>query len=469
MNDLLKGILAAVGPKGLLMGEELSARASSSTDATPHKAIALVRPKNTQELSAVMALCNAQSQPVAVQGGLTGLVDGATANDDELAISLERMKGVEAIDAHSKTATVAAGTPIQTLQDKAAQVGLLFAVDWGARGSAMVGGGISTNAGGNSVLRYGMMRDQVLGLEVVLADGTILSSMNRLLKNNTGYDLKQLFIGSEGTLGIVTRAVLKLHTAPKDAQTALLAVDNFDQLIKLLSVVDSGLSGSLSAFEVMWQDHYELVVNEGGHAWVLPQGLPYYVIIESTGSSPQADMARFEEVLGQAMEQVNVLDAVLCTSSAQREAVWAIREDVDAFLRALDPAINFDISMPIGDMGDYVKNVRADIAKQLPNARGTAFGHVGDGNLHMCWTVGSDDSKLKSQLSNIVYRNLQGLHGSVSAEHGIGRAKRKYLQLSRTNEELCWMKNLKQLFDPKNILNPGRVVMVDEEIDQSRQ
>ena len=458
MTDIIAELKEIVGGAGIVSGDDLSARAASSIDASSHQAIALVRPHKTTELSEVLALCSQRAQPVAVQGGMTGLVDGATAGANEVAISLERMNAIESIDVAGRTMTVGAGATIQTVQEAATENGFLFPVDWGARGSAMVGGAIATNAGGNAVLRYGMMRDQVLGLEAVLADGTILTSMNRLLKNNTGFDLKQLFIGSEGALGIVTRAVLRLRPMPRSRQTALIAVEKFAHVVSLLSRLEAGLGGALTAYEVMWREHYEMIVAEGEHQWVLPAGHAFYVVIEATGGNEESDSERFETVLGEAMESELIVDAVLCASDAQREAVWAIREDVDTFFRVLDPPIPFDVSVPIAHMEEYAEKVCADMKSKFPDSRGTIFGHLGDNNLHFCWTVGSSASDKCAEVSKIVYENLKPFDGSVSAEHGIGIAKRNYLKYSRSDEEIRWMKRLKRLFDPSNILNPGRVV-----------
>ena len=458
MSGLIADLGEIVGPRGLVVGDDLRARAESSTSVESHKAIALVRPETTEELSEVVALCHERGQAVVVQGGLTGLVDGGLAGDGELAISLERMNAIEPVDVAGRNIVAGAGATIQAIQEAAAEHDLLFGVDWGARGSAMVGGSIAANAGGNAVLRYGMMREQVLGLEVVLADGTVLSSMNNLLKNNTGYDLKQLFIGSEGTLGIITRAVLRLRSAPKCVQTALVAVEGFDDVVALLGRLDAGLAGGLSAFEVMWQEHYEMIVREGGHQWVLPEGYSYYVVVEATGANEETDAERFETVLGEAMEAEIVVDAALCTSTTQRDAVWEIREDVETFFRVLDPPITFDVSVPIRDTEAYVEKVCADMKSSFPDARGTVFGHLGDNNLHFCWTVGSDSQEARAGVSKVVYDNLQPYGGAVSAEHGIGRAKRKYLAYSRNSEEIAWMQRLKRTFDPHNILNPGRIV-----------
>ena len=458
MSSLLTAIKAVVGPRGILHADDLRSRAASSLDRSSNKAIALIRPENTDALSRVMKLCHEYRQAVVVQGGMTGLVDGGTAQRGELAISLERMNSIDNIDVAGQTMTVEAGATIQAVQEKALSHGLLFPVDWGARGSAMVGGAIATNAGGNTVVRYGMMREQVLGLEVVLADGTILSSMNALLKNNTGYDLKQLFIGSEGTLGIITKAVLRLRTELKYKQTAFIAVETFDGIIDVFTRLQAGLSGSMSAFEVMWKEHYEMIVSEGDHQWILPGNYPYYAVIESTGSNDEADAELFQHLLSEAMEAGLIIDAVICGSESQRDAVWAVREDVDTFLRVLHPPIPFDVSVPISKMERYVENVCKDMQEKMPNARGTVFGHLGDNNIHFCRTAGSDDPAEKAKVSKIVYENLQPFQGSVSAEHGIGLSKRDYLKFTRNPVELEWMTRIKGLFDPQNILNPGRVI-----------
>jgi len=458
VTKLIDDLIEIVGRSGFISNEDLRSRAASQLNNQPSQAIALIRPKTTQELSAVMKLCHNARQAIVVQGGMTGLVEGATSSTDELAISLERMNAVKSMDVVGRSVTVEAGVTIEKLQNVAKENSLLFPVDWGARGTAMVGGAIATNAGGNSVIRYGMMRQQVLGLEVVLADGSILSSMNTLLKNNTGYDLKQLFIGSEGTLGIVTQAVLRLQPDLKYMQTALIALNSFDQVISVYAKIESSLAGSLRAFEVMWKAHYEMIVSEGGHRWVLPKGYEFYAVVEASGADEQLDSERFESLLAGLMESSDIEDAVVCKTQAQRDATWAIREDVETFLRVLHPPIPFDVSVPIEDMPAYVDKVFTEINEKLPQARGTVFGHLGDNNLHFCWTSGSDDPHEISQIKKIVYENLAHYKGSISAEHGIGLSKRDYLNLSRNSAEIAWMKRIKTLFDPLNILNPGRVI-----------
>lgn len=456
MNAFLQNLAEITGPKGFLGGEELNSRAASNLDNTKHQAIALLRPETTQQVSNILKHCNEAGQPVVIQGGGSGLVEGGIASNTEIAISLERMKGIENIDVIGRTMTVNAGTQIQIIQEAAEANGLIFAVDWGARGSAQIGGAVATNAGGNSVLKYGMIRDQILGLEVVLADGTILSSMNRLLKNNTGYDLKQLFIGSEGTLGVVTRAVLRLHSKPKNMHTAFLALDKYEDVLDLLALLQRELAGKLSAFEVMWQMHYEMIVDQGPHQNILPKGYGFYVVVEA--SDYEENSEHFENVMAKSLEDIAVVDAVLCSTVAQRDAVWAIREDVDTFFRVLDPPIPFDVSLPVADMNIYASKVLSEMETKFPQMRGTVFGHLGDNNLHFCFTTGNNHADDKAAVSKIVYENLVPFQGSISAEHGIGVSKLPYLHYSRTHSEIEWMKRLKTAFDPKNILNPGRVV-----------
>jgi FAD/FMN-containing dehydrogenase len=452
----------ALDSGGILAADQLRARAASWLGSAAHAAIGLVRPGSTKQVSEVLRLCHQRNQAVVLQGGMTGLVDGATAKSDELALSLERMNRIEAVDVVGKTLTVEAGATLQAVQMAAREHGLLFAPDWGARGTATIGGGISTNGGGSNVLRYGMMREQVLGLEVVLADGTVLSSMNRLLKNNSGYDLKQLFIGSEGTLGVVTRAVLRLRAAPSSENTGLLALRDLAGVSRLLQILDEHLAGTLTAFEVMWRSHYELAVESGGHRWPVPAGYPLYALVESRGANPTADRAAFEAALGACLDEGLLLDSMLCNSKADRQTLWAIRDDIPALSRALAPMIVYDVSLPLIDMDAYLTAITADIDADIPGARGVVFGHLGDGNLHLCWRVDPNIPAQKARLSEIIYSRLSPFGGSISAEHGIGLEKLAYIHNSKSDLELQWMRNLKRLFDPKHILNRGRVVGSDQ-------
>ena len=352
--------------------------------------------------------------------------------------------------------TVEAGCILQNVAEAAEGEGLFFPLDLGARGSATIGGNISTNAGGNRVIRYGMTRDMVLGLEAVLADGTIVSSLNRLIKNNAGYDLKQLFIGTEGTLGVVTRAVLRLRPKPGSHAVALAAVDRFELLPRLLRHVERGLAGQLSAFEVMWADFYRLVTTPPAKGRApLPHGHPHYVLVEQLGGDEAADMIQFERVLGEAIEQGIIADAVIAKSEAERSAIWSLRDDVNQCLQN-KPIFTFDVSLPITEMENYLEVVRDALRAHWPGTLSLMiFGHLGDCNLHLI--IGVGDKEARHAVEDIVYASLAGRSGSVSAEHGIGLEKREYLPLSRSEAEIALMRRLKQALDPHNILNPGKI------------
>lgn len=390
-------------------------------------------------------------------GGLTGLVQGSVAASGEIGLSLERMNRIESVDALGRTMLVEAGATLQQIQEAADREGMMFPLDLGARGSASIGGNASTNAGGNRVIRYGMMRDMVLGLEAVLADGTVIPALNRMIKNNAGYDLKQLFIGTEGTLGVVTRLVLRLRPRPESNQTALLGCTRFDQVTGLLGRLDGLLGGAMSSFEVMWSDYFRLVTTPpaAGRSPLVGQ-YPYYVIVESQGGDPAGDQARFEAGLTAAAEEGRFADAAIASSEAQRDAIWSLRDDVAQMFRLGHPFV-FDVSLPVAEMEGYVAEVHAAFAARMPKQQCFTFGHLGDGNLHFV-VVGPAGPEARSAVEEIVYRPLAARRGSVSAEHGIGIEKLPWLALSRSESEIALMRKLKLALDPRGILNPGRVI-----------
>ena len=405
----------------------------------------------------MLAACHAARQPVVLFGGLTGLVQGCVAAPDEIALSLERMHRIEDIDPIGRTMTVEAGVPVQRVQEEAEKHGLLYPVDWGARGSAHIGGSVATNAGGNGVIRYGMTRDSVLGLEAVLADGTVIPAMNRMLKNNAAYDVKQLFIGSEGTLGVITRLVLRLRELPRSTQSALVACARFDDVTRFLKHMDGALGGALSAFELMWNSFYRMVTTPPSKGTPpLPQTHEFYVLVESTGGDPGRDQAQFEEAIAAAIEAGLVADAVVCSSSAQRDALWALRDDVEGIFR-LGMPVAFDISLPLAAMEDYVNEVLARLEREWPAYQRFVFGHLGDGNLHII-AAGPPSAEARHGIERCVYEPLASRGGSVSAEHGVGTEKQPWLDLCRSPAELALMRTLKQALDPQGILNPGRVL-----------
>jgi len=368
------------------------------------------------------------------------------------------MSRIEDLDEAGATMTVQAGVVLESIHRKAESASLLFPLDLGARGSAMIGGLISTNAGGNRVIRYGMTRNLVLGLEAVLADGTVISSLYPIIKNNSGYDLKHLFIGSEGTLGVVTRAILRLSPQPRSQNTALLAVNEFAHLPRILNRLHAGLGGTLSAFEVMWNEFYRLVTTPPARQTpLLPQTFPQYVIVDTQGSDQKLDQDRFERVLTEIVDEGLAADCIVGMSAAERRAIWAMRDDVDQFHQYF-PWFGFDVSMPIRHMESYVAGVRAQLKAAWPDVVCFVFGHMGDGNLHLNIHVGSGDDESRHRVEAIVYGGLAERHGSVSAEHGIGLEKRAYLRLCRTEQEVELMRTLKRALDPKGILNPGKVL-----------
>ncbi|WP_432696095.1 FAD-binding oxidoreductase [Marinobacterium sp. YM272] len=452
--DLIQALTDIVGEKGMLTGSDVSQRPDAWMGAATCQAKAIVRPASTEELSAVMKLCHQNDQTVTTHGGVTGLVGGTLSQPSDIVVSLERMRNIIEVDEQNRTLTAEAGVTLQAIQEAAEAAELFYPVDLGARGSATIGGNIATNAGGNRVLRYGMTRDSVLGLEAVLADGTVISSMSKVIKNNTGYDLRQLFVGSEGTLGIVTRAVLRLRAKPQGEATALVAVERFADLSKLLSLAEAGLSGGLSSFEVMWNDFYSLVTSFERHKAPLEASSPFYVILETQGKSNELEQARLEELLGEALEQELISDAILTQSVSERDKVWAIRDDIEA-LFSLAPLHGFDVSLPIAAMDDYLRKLRKQLLERWPDSACIVFGHLGDGNLHII--IGKIPSEDKKAVERLVYGGLAPLGGSISAEHGIGYEKKPYLCCSRSDAEIALMRTLKQAMDPKKLLNRGKV------------
>lgn len=456
-DDLIKKLKAALGDAGVLTGKDAEEKAVGGWSKLGIPA-AVLRPASTEEVSKALKLCHAAGEGVVPWGGKTGLVEGGEA-DGHVALSLERMNKIEAIDTLGGTMTVEAGCVLQTVCEAAEAKGLIFPLDLGARGSATIGGNISTNAGGNRVIRYGMMRDMVLGLEAVLADGTVMTSMNKLIKNNAGYDLKQMFIGSEGTLGVVTRAVLRVWPKPLSQDTGFVAVENFEALPKFLRHMERALGGTLSAFEVMWEDFYKLVTMEPAKGKpVLDHGHPYYVLVESMGGDQEADSARFEAAMMEALEAGEISDAVIAKSQSERDAMWALRDDVGQVVHTY-PMFTFDVSLSLADMESYIVEVKKGLAAKWPESSLMVFGHLGDGNLHVIPGRFPDaNAETRRGVEAIVYGELRERQGSVSAEHGIGLEKRPYLDWSRSVEEVALMHLLKRTLDPKNILNPGKVL-----------
>ena len=451
--DIIETLRASLGPDAVLIGDDVSSRQSGIWRQDTIKAGAIIRPVTTKQVSDALAICNDAKQPVVAHGGLTGLAKSAITEPKDIVLSLERMSEIEEINVLDRTMVVQSGVILQTLQEKAEEKGLMFPLDLGARGSCTIGGNISTNAGGNRVVRYGMTRDMVLGLEAVLADGTIVSSMNQMIKNNAGYDVKQLFIGTEGSIGIVTRAVLRLRELPRNRSTFLVAVEEFEKLSLFLKFIDASLAGSLSAFEVMWNNFYPLVTTApANNSPPLSQDHPYYVLVESIGS----DDSLIESSLASAYEQNLITDAVVSKSETQRTQLWNIRDSVEECLR-FKPSYTFDVSMRISKMESYVKEINAKLSEKFGSYTNFTFGHMADGNLHLVISTGKGGPDVRAAVEKCVYEPLVAIDGSVSAEHGVGLEKKPYLSLSRSSEEIDLMRRLKSSLDPNGILNPGKI------------
>lgn len=457
--DIVAQLIQALGRESVLTAEEASQRQASNWHASsPLVCKALVLPQSTQEVATALRLCYEAHQPVVPHGGLTNVVGGAVTQAHEVAISLERMNQIEEIDETNRTATVQAGVVLQQLHRAVADKGLLFPLDLGAKGSCMIGGNIATNAGGVQALRYGVTRQLVLGLEAVLADGTVLTSMNRMLKNNAGYDLKQLFIGSEGTLGIITRAVLKLEAAPQSRQTALVATTSFGQAVQLLNTAKKVLGHTLTTYEIIWHDYYRLMTSPPSvYAPPLAQEYPFYLLIEMLGQDPHNDAQVFQEMLEQALEAGLIADAALVHSQKEFDWFWGIREKVEHVFLVRNPVFLFDVSVAISDMEAYINTIIQNLREVWPEVYFYAFGHMADGNLHLFVSCGQADTATRHRVEQLVFEPLRQIGGSITAEHGVGLEKKEWLHYSRTPAEINLMKALKNTLDPRGILNPGKI------------
>ncbi len=456
MASIIDQLTQVVGESGILTGSALAGRSAGIWSGEELKALALVRPNSTEQVSAVLKICNQAKQCVIPAGGMTGLAGGHKSSDADIVLSLERMNRIDSCDTHSRTIVVEAGAILQSVQEKVSAAGLMFPLDLGSRASCTIGGNISTNAGGVRVLRYGMMRELVLGLEVVLADGTVISSMFDILKNNTGYDLRQFFLGAEGTLGVVTRAVLRLYEAPLATETALLAVPSWQAVMNLFRHFDGTLAGGLVAFEVLWRNRY--LLNTGPCADIAPplvDSAPYYVLIDVFISDAMQGREKLEALLMQCHTENKIVDGVLASSESERQKFWLIRENFEPEQKKFDLIYGYDVSLPVESMEDYVAAAEKKLIAEFSDAELFAYGHIGDGNLH--FSIYPGEQKNHAAIDKIMYSPLKKLHGSVSAEHGIGLEKKPYLSITRSQAEIDLMRRIKLMMDPNGILNPGKL------------
>ncbi|KQS71145.1 FAD-binding oxidoreductase [Modestobacter sp. Leaf380] len=466
--ELVERLRAELGDAGVLT--DPAATASYLTDwrgAWSGTALAVVRPASTAEVSAVLRLCSAAGVAVVPQGGNTGLCGGAVpdASGAEVVLSLTRMRAVLAVDPAELTVTVEAGAVLQAVQEAAAAVGCLYPVSLGSEGSATIGGTIATNAGGTGVLRWGNTRAQVLGLEVVLPDGRVWDGLRALRKDNTGYDLTQLFIGAEGTLGVVTRAVLSLVPALRSSTTAWAALPSVQAAVDLLGLLRRSAGDRVTAVELVSRQALELVLTHvAGARDPFAEVHPWYVLLELGDARPDAGLdALLEDVLGQAVEQDLVADAVVASSSAQVAALWTLREGISEAQNPEGPSLKHDVTVPVGVLPEFVAATDAALRVAAPGVRLVTYGHVGDGNLHYNLTppVDADPDAFAArahELADVVYREVARRSGSISAEHGIGQAKREALAVVTDEVTMDLMRGLKTLLDPRGLMNPGKVL-----------
>jgi FAD/FMN-containing dehydrogenase len=436
------------------------------------KAQGVVRPGNTAEVAAVVRCCAAQGVPVVTIGGNTGLCGGATPDDSGQAVVLStaRLNRVRDIDTDNDTMTVEAGCVLQHLQEVARDKGRLFPLSLAAEGSCTIGGNLATNAGGTQVLRYGNARELTLGLEVVTATGEVWEGLRGLRKDNTGYDLRDLFVGSEGTLGIITAATLKLYPLPVAQRTAMLAFESMDDAVAFLSRARAGFGPALTGFEVMAGPVLHAVVRLFPQQRIPFEGpsaqSAWFALLElSDSESAEHAQARFEEVLGQAIEEGLVTDAAIAQSVAQSKAFWHLRESIPLAEAELGKSIKHDVSIPISRIAKFVSQTNAELQAAFPGVNNIVFGHLGDGNLH--YNVGPAHGQseaellgLQAQVYQLVHDNVHAFNGSISAEHGIGQLKRDELPRYKSAVELALMRQIKNALDPQGMLNPGKVLSV---------
>jgi FAD/FMN-containing dehydrogenase len=426
----------------------------------------LLKPDSTERVSKILAICNETRTPIVPQGGNTGLVGGQIPFDGEVLLSLSRMNRVRHVDAAGMSLIVDAGVTLAAAQKAADDADRLFPLSLASEGSATIGGNISTNAGGVNVLRYGSARDLVLGIEAVLADGRVLDSLRTLRKDNTGYDLKQIFIGSEGTLGIVTGIALKLFPKPRERATAFIAVHDPQAAIDLLSRLQEATGGMLSGFELMPRLGLEFVLaHVPGTTDPLSKPSPWYVLAEASGGAHTDLQASMERALEAASGAGLVTDAALVQNETQRAAFWKLREAMSEAQKPEGGSIKHDVSVPIKDIPAFLREGIAAVETLVPGVRPVPFGHLGDGNIHFNFSVpkGADNAAFLArweEIQHAVHAIVRRYGGSISAEHGVGVMKRDEIAATKSPVEIELMRALKRTLDPNNILNPGKVVGV---------
>lgn len=469
-SALFQALQQLLGAQYVQSGADAETRLTDKQGSYVGQVVAVVHPADTEQVAAVVRLCVAHHAPIVVQGGNTGLMGAATpdASGTAVMVVLDRLNQVREVDTDNDTFTVEAGCILQNLQDVARNADRLFPLSLGAEGSCTIGGNLGTNAGGTAVLRYGNTRELTLGLEVVTAEGEIWHGLRGLRKDNTGYDLRDLYIGSEGTLGIITAATVKLFPLPKAQATAFLAFESLAQAVSFLSHARAGFGASLTAFELLTADCLALLREQ------FPEGpqpfadatQPWFALLELSDNHSESHARQsFEEVLGAAFEADLLADALIAESLAQSEALWLLRENMSDAQKRAGRNMKHDISVPISRVVEFVAHTDALLQQHFPGVRNFTFGHLGDGNLHYNVAHPLDSSveahmKHYAALSLLVHDSAHAHGGSISAEHGIGQRKVSMLTRYKSPVELDLMRRIKQALDPNNLLNPGKVLAV---------
>jgi FAD/FMN-containing dehydrogenase len=463
-DDLIAQFRNIVGDKyALTDAADIAPYVTEERDLFHGRSPLVLRPASTAEVSEICKLANANRIALVPQGGNTGLVGGQTPHNGEVVISLKRMDRIREVDTASNTMTCEAGVILQVAQQRAAEAERLFPLSLGAEGSCTIGGNLSTNAGGTTALAYGVAREMALGVEVVLADGRVLNLLSKLKKDNTGYDLRNLFIGAEGTLGIITAAVLKLFPKPRAIETAYVGLASPAQALKLLSLSQNEAAGTLTSFELLSDIAVDFSIRHGIDVRdPLSEKHPWYVLMEL--SSPRNDArATLEAILAKALEDEIIGDAVIAVNLSQRQAFWKLRDEMSAAQKPEGGSIKHDISVPVAAVPDFLAEADAAVMKLIPGSRSVPFGHLGDGNIHynISQPIGGDTADFLArwhEVNAVVFDIVMKLGGSISAEHGIGVLKRDELPGVKDKTAIELMRSFKALLDPNGIMNPGKVL-----------
>ena len=462
-TELIARFTAIVGARHALTDPlELASYITEERNLYRGRSPLVLRPGSTAEVAAICKLAHEAHVALVPQGGNTGLVGGQTPLNGEVVISLKRMDAIREIDLASNTMTVEAGLILQTAQERAASVDRLFPLSLGAQGSCTIGGNLSTNAGGTAALAYGLARDMALGVEVVLADGRVLNLLSKLKKDNTGYDLRDLFIGAEGTLGIITAATLKLFPKPRAVETAFVGLQSPEAALQLLGIARTEAAGSLTSFELIAEIALDFSVRHAHNRDPLQTRYPWYVLIELSSMRDDA-RAALEAILERGLEDGIVDDAAIAASLQQQQAFWKLREEISPAQKPEGGSIKHDVSVPVAAVPAFIAEANAAVIDLIPGIRPVPFGHLGDGNIHynVSQPIGADKAEFLArwhEVNSVVFAIVLRHGGSISAEHGIGVLKRDELPGVKDPTAMALMRSIKQMLDPHGIMNPGKVV-----------